>query len=80
MKLNEHSTFWLDGWVNKKTNANEIARGHARAIGLHIAALHAEIEGLRANSPGNPQWCPYCGEPHGCQSAKHSSDNGLEKP
>lgn len=43
MKLNEQATFWLDSWVNQKTNANETARANAKAIALHIAALQARL-------------------------------------
>jgi hypothetical protein len=48
MKLNEHATFWLDSWVSTKTNGNEIARGHAKAIALHIASLQQHIQRLEA--------------------------------
>lgn len=43
MKLNDQATFWLDSWVNPKTNTNEVARANAKAIALHIAALQKEL-------------------------------------
>lgn len=48
VKLNEQATFWLDSWVNPKTNANETARANAKAIALHIAALQGRIEQIEA--------------------------------
>lgn len=50
MKLNEHATFWLDSWIDPKTNANKIAKRHARAIALHIAALQARIQELEGEN------------------------------
>ncbi len=50
MKLNEQATFWLDLWVNPKTNTNETARENARAIALHIAALQAHIQELEGEN------------------------------
>jgi hypothetical protein len=61
VKLNEQATFWLDSWVNPKTNTNATARENAKAIALHIAALQAhiqELEGenasLRGEDPPEP--------------------------
>lgn len=69
MKLNAQATFWLDSWVNPKTNPNETARANARAIALHIAALQAhiqELEGENASLRGeDAPFDPLCSSCYG---------------
>lgn len=50
MKLNEAATDWLDSWVNPKTNTNEHARVHAKAIAAHIAALQGLVQELQGEN------------------------------
>jgi hypothetical protein len=84
MKLNEAATDWLDSWVNPKTNTNEHARVHAKAIAAHIAALQGlvqELEGENASLRGeDTHICDCCygtgigigGQP--CMACKGAAD------
>jgi hypothetical protein len=60
VKLNEQALFWLDSWVNPKTNTNEIARANARAVGVHIAGLQKHIQHLEAAIRERAALCCSC--------------------
>lgn len=50
MKLNDQATFWLDSWVDPKTNSNLVARENAKSVALHIAALQGRIQELEGEN------------------------------
>jgi hypothetical protein len=60
VKLNEQALFWLDSWVDPRTNTNEIARANARAVGVHIAGLQSHIQRLEAAIRERVALCCSC--------------------